>query len=437
MKKIISALMGVALLLGTLGGCGRKAGAEGAVYYLNFKPEQDAQWQTLAKRYTEKTGVEVKVLTAAEGQYEATLTSEMDKSNAPTLFQVNGPVGLESWKNYCMDLTGSAVYDELSRDDFALKADGEVLGVAYAVETYGIIYNKALLDRYFAADWSTVKRVEDINGFTALKTVATEIQAHKKDLGVRGAFTSAGMSASSDWRFKTHLANLPIYYEYKAEGITSSPAIQGTYLDGYKKIWDLYLQNATCAPGEIAGKTATDAQTEFKTGQAVFYQNGTWEYAGTKYDEATGEGLKDDQYGMLPIYIDAPGEADQGLCTGSENYWCVNKNASAADQKATLDFLAWLVTDEEGTKAMAQDMGFVIPFKKAQGSTNPLVKAADAYNDKTPVSWAFSTIPSDSWKSGVGTALTQYAAGTKDWSEVEKAFVEGWKTEYDKAHKTA
>ncbi len=42
--------------------------------------------------------------------------------------------------------------------------------------------------------------------------------------------------------------------------------------------------------------------------------------------------MKDDELGMLPIYIGAGDEANQGLCTGSENYWCVNNKASADDQ---------------------------------------------------------------------------------------------------------
>ena len=50
------------------------ASAEGgSVYYLNFKPEQDEQWQALAKSYSEQTGVEVTVVTAASGNYETTL----------------------------------------------------------------------------------------------------------------------------------------------------------------------------------------------------------------------------------------------------------------------------------------------------------------------------------------------------------------------------
>ena len=89
----------------------------GKVYYLNFKPEQDQQWQDLAKAYTEETGVEVTVITAASGTYESTLKSEMAKNDAPTLFQVNGPVGLASWKDYCYDLKDSDLYKNLKSDD--------------------------------------------------------------------------------------------------------------------------------------------------------------------------------------------------------------------------------------------------------------------------------------------------------------------------------
>ena len=421
------------LLCSLFAGCMKKED-KGMVYYLNFKPEQDAAWQELAKKYTEKTGVEVKVLTAAEGQYEQTLTSEMDKRQAPTLFQVNGPVGLKNWKNYCIDLSETAVYKELTDDSFALKEDGKVYGVAYAVESYGIIYNKTLLNKYFQSDFATVKKIEDINNFDSFSKVVREIQNHKEELGVKGAFTSSGMDASSDWRFKNHLANLPIYYEYADKGISATDKIEGTYLDNYKKIWDLYINNATVEPATLSGKTGSDAQTEFKTGQAVFYQNGTWEYGGLK--EEDGVGLEDDEFGMLPIYIGVPGEEKQGLCTGSENYWCVSNKASKKDQQATLDFLEWLVTDEEGTSALARDMGFVIPFRKAKKADNPLVQLAENYiaAGKKPVSWSFSTIPSDQWKSGIGTALTQYAAGKGSWEAVQKAFVDGWESEYKKAH---
>lgn len=396
--------------------------AAGKVYYLNFKPEQDEAWQALAKKYTEETGVPVTVVTAASGNYETTLMAEMGKSDAPTLFQVNGPVGLANWKDYCYDLSGSKVYGELTSEDFALKDGSAVAGIGYVIETYGLIYNKALLEK---AGYT----IEDIKNFDDLKKVADDIQARKDELGVKGAFTSAGMDGSSDWRFKTHLANLPIYYEYKADGISTTEAIKGSYLDNYKKIWDLYITDATCDAKELSAKTGDDAVAEFVNGEAVFYQNGTWAYGDVK-------GLGDENLGMMPIYIGVEGEENQGLCTGTENYWCVNKEAAADDIQATLDFMYWCVNSAEGTKAMAEDMGFVIPFKNAQETTNLFVKqdAEMTAAGKTPVSWNFTTMPSEEWKNGVGSALTAYAAGTGDWNGVVTAFVDGWATEYQMAN---
>lgn len=434
MKKLLALTLACLLLLPAFSACGKKDAP--SVYYVNFKPEQDAAWKAVAAAYTAETGVPVTVLTAAANTYEQTLTSEMDKKDAPTLFQVNGPVGLSHWKDYCYDLSGSQVLGELTSRDFALTEDEKVYGIAYVIETYGIIYNKTLLDQYFASDFSTVKSIDQLNNFEALKTVAEEIQANKDALGVDGAFTSAGMDSSSDWRFKTHLANMPIFYEYAEENIGSTDAIKGTYLDNYKQIWDLYIHNATCAPSALAGKTGTDAETEFKTGKAVFYQNGTWAYGAVAKD-ANGVGLDDSEFGMLPIYIGVDGEENLGLCTGSENYWCVNAKASEADILATLDFLYWVVTSETGTNALAKEMGFVSPFKAAKTAANPLVQIANDYiaRGTTSVSWNFATIPSENWKNGVGTALTQYAAGTGSWDSVVSAFVDGWKTEYAAAHK--
>ena len=276
---------------------------------------------------------------------------------------------------------------------------------------------------------------DDIKNFADLKKVAEDITSRKDELGF-SAFTSAGMDGSSDWRFKTHLANLPIYYEYKADGINDTDAIKGTYLDNYRNIWDLYINNATCSPEQLSTKTGDDAVAEFVTNQAVFYQNGTWAYSDISE-------VGDDNLGMLPIYIGADGEENQGLCTGCENYWCINAKASEEDIQATEDFMEWLVTDETALKAICgsanampsggDGMGFVIPFNGNLESDNLLVNIANDYvkEGKTPVSWNFTTMPSEQWKNDLGSALTTYAADQSDanWDLVKSAFVDGWAKE--------
>ena len=434
MKKLTKVAVSAAIMASAFA---MSASADGGkVYYLNFAPEVADQWEALAEKYSEETGIEVQVVTAASGTYESTLKSEMDKSEAPTLFQVNGPVGLATWKDYCYDLKDTDVYKNLASDDFALiNEDGSVSGIAYKIETYGLIYNKTLLNDYFETDGAVVTSVDEINNFDTLKAVVEDITAKKDELGIEGAFTSAGMDSSSDWRFKTHLANLPIYYEYKADGITSTDAIKGTYLDNYKNIWDLYINNATCEPSMISSKTAEDARAEFALGEAVFYQNGTWETSGILEE---GD-LTEDDLGMLPIYIGVEGEENQGLCTGSENYWCVNAKASEEDIQATVDFLTWCITSDDGRTAISKDMGFATPFTTFgddYAADNVLVNEAAKYveDGKTSVTWCFTTMPSENWKNGVGSALLEYAQGTGEWDGVVTAFVDGWATEYAAAH---
>lgn len=450
-KKIISTLLCVAMVASMLFGCGDDANddggssnngsevtggetATGKVFYLNYKPEQADDWVALAAEYTELTGVKVDVVTAAANTYQPTLKSEMAKTDAPTLFQVTGPNELAIWSDYCYDLSDTEVYKQIKSDEFVLKDGSVVKAIAYVIETYGLIYNKTIMADYLTKDYAVISDMSELNNFATLKAVAESIQANKDDLGVKGAFTSAGMDASSDWRFKTHLANLPIYYEYKADGIGMTEAIKGTYLDNYKQTWDLYTTCSTCEPTLLSGKTGADAVAEFATGEAVFYQNGTWAYA-----DLTDAGMSDDDLGMMPIYVGVEGEENQALCTGSENYWCVNSKASQEDIDATIAFLEWVITSNEGRDALANTMNFVTPFKSFDDgyqASNPFLDASNALiaEGKTPVTWNFMSIPSETWKDGVGSALTAYAAGTGDWDAVVTAFVDGWATEYAAAN---
>ena len=399
-------------------------GAAGSVYYLNFKPEADQAWQDLAALYTEQTGVTVKVVTAASGEYSSTLTAEMDKSDMPTLFQCGNQAGLDTWGDYCYDLTDSAVYKEMTTDDFNLFGEnGEVYCIGYCYEAFGIIVNTALLAE-------AGYELSDITNFESLKSVAEDITArHATGELPFAAFSSAGLDSSSSWRFSGHLANMPLYYEFRDDGVTSQPAaITGAYLDNFKQIWDLYVANSDTAPAQLTTATSDQSKAEFGEGKAVFYQNGSWEYDSLVKDF----GMDPANLAMIPIYCGVEGEEDAGLCCGTENCWAVNAKASEEDIQATLDFMYWVVTSEEGTTMMAEQFG-PIPFKNAKESSNVFFNNANEYiaEGKYTVTWAFNYTPNvDSWRAAVVAALTQYTVGGGSWDDVVTAFVQGWATQY-------
>ena len=423
-----AAVLGLGLVgCGGSAGSGSSASGDAAeVYFLQFKPEVDKEWKEIAKAYKKEKGVEVKIVTAASNTYEEKLKSEMSKSSAPTLFQVNGPTGLKNWKDYCADLSDTKLRGELIDDSLALQSDGKDVCIDWVQESFGIIYNKQLLEK-------AGYKAEDINSFDKLKACADDIQARKDELGVEGAFTSAGMDDSSSWRYTTHLANMPLYYEFEKEHNQEDDEIKGEFLDNYKQIFDLYITDSTTDPTQLSAKTGDDANSEFALGEAAFYQNGTW--AWTDLQKA---GMKAESVGMMPIYTGVKGEEKQGLATGSENYWCINDKASDADKKATEDFLSWVITSDTGKKAISQDMGFTTPFKTFDDVKfdNPLTEAAveDQKSGKTQVSWNFTMMPSEEWKNKVGQALLEYAQGTGKWDAVKTAFVDGWASEYEASH---
>ena len=429
-KKLLSVALCATMVAGLLAGCGSSSKSDkassdskGSVYWLNFKPEADEALQGIAKTYEKENGVKVKVVTAASGNYNSTLTSEMGKSAAPTLFVVGNQAAVKTWDDYCIDLKDTDVYKELSTDAFNLKDEnGKVASMGYCYESYGIIVNKKLLKK-------AGYEITDIKDFASLKSVAEDIHKRADKLGF-DAFTSSGMDDASSWRFTGHLANMSLFYEGRDDGWKEAPAeIKGTYLDNFKNVWDLYINNSKYDKKTLA-TGGYDAEAEFKKGEAVFYQNGTWEY------DALKKSISDDDMQMIPIYCGVEGEEKAGLCSGTENCWAVNAKASKADQKATLDFMKWLVTSKEGTKVMAEQFG-AIPYKNAADSGNVFLKNANDlleagnYN----VDWTFNYTPNvDEWRASLVAAMNKYDAGGS-WDDVKTAFVQGWAAQYKAANK--
>ena len=446
MKKIIAMLLAVVMVF-ALCACGSQpaagntpaeeskapaeetpaaSSAEGSVYYLNFKPEADEAWQKVAAAYTEQTGVPVKVVTAASGTYQETLTAEMDKSEAPTMFQVGNQGAVDTWGEYCYDLTNTDVWNEMTTHAFDLtNEDGFTYSIGYCYECFGIIVNKALLEK-------AGHSIDEINNFDSLKAVADDIHARAAELGF-DAFSSAGLDGSSSWRFSGHLANMPLFYEFRDNDVHSKPAtITGAYLDNFKAIWDLYVTDSATTGADLLAATGDASEAEFGNGEAVFYQNGSWEYSALteKY------GMKAEDLQMIPIYCGVKGEEEAGLCSGTENCWAVNAEASEADIQATLDFMKWVVTSEEGTTMLAEQFG-PCPFNAAKTPENVFFADANALTTegKYVVTWAFNYTPAvDDWRAAVVDALGQYTAGTGDWDAVVEAFVDGWATQYAAEH---
>ena len=449
MKKIIALILS-AVMIFMLTSCGKKnddsnaSGGKDAleIYYLNFKPEIADIYKEIATAYEKETGVKVKVVTAASDSYETTLKSEIAKTDAPTIFQINGMVGYTAWKNYCLDLKDTKIYSYLLDKDMAIKDSDGIYGVPYVVEGFGIIYNNEIMEKYFALKDKAVSitSAQEIKNFSLLKAVVQDMTKHKSELGIDGVFASTSMAGGESWRWESHLASVPIYYEMKdldksASAIATAynaKEIKFTYADKYKNLFDLYTDNSVSEKGVLGSKSVEDSMSEFALGKAAMVQNGNWAWSQIK--NVSGNKVKEDNIKYLPLYTGVDGEENQGLCIGTENYLAINSKVSKEKQEASLKFLEWLFSSDTGKKYVTEKLEFITPFNTFaddEKPSDPLAREViDWMNrDVRTIDWTFNSFPSQDFKSVFSDALLEYVQGTKDWDYVKKTVIDSWKSE--------
>lgn len=443
-KRLSVALLAavVVLLILPLSACGEDE-AQVTVRYLNFKPEIADKYQELADAYEQETGVKVIIDTAANNTYEQTLTAKMSTAEAPTLFQINGPRGYKNWEEYCADLSDTELYKHLTDKSLAVTDGDKVVGIPYVVEGYGIIYNKAITDKYFTlADRATTYRsMDEIDTFDKLKTLVEDMQARADDLGIKGVFASTSLKSGEDWRWQTHLANIPITYELSENNTDLTSDAVGTiafkYSEAFKNIFDLYINNSVTDKKLLGSKTVTDSMAEFALEQCAMVQNGNW--AWSQINGVTGNKVTADNIKYLPIYTGVDGEEAQGLAIGTENFYAINAKATEEEQKAAADFIYWLYSSEKGKKYVTEEFGFIAPFDtftNAELPTDPLAQEIVRWMKKDGVKtvpWNFTLFPSAQFKEAFGASLLKYAQGNKDWASVTADMIASWKKESEAA----
>ncbi len=445
MKKILSILLSFCMIVSIFASCNRSDKNNDTtqkvttIRFLNFKPEVANVYENIAKAYEKETGVKLIVETAASGNYEQTLTAKMGTNEAPTLFQINGPKGYANWKNYCADLSNTELYRHLTDKNLAVTVNGKVYGIPYVVEGYGIIYNKEITDKYFAlSDKKTdLKSMDDVKNYSTLKSLVEDMQKNADKLGIKGVFASTSLKTGEDWRWHTHLANIPVYYEFKDNNVDLSSdktkSIDFKYSENFKNIFDLYINNSVTNKKLLGSKIVDESMAEFALGQCAMVQNGNW--AWSQISNVKGNVVKQENIKYLPIFMGLNGEENQGLCIGTENFFAINSKSSETEQKAAADFIYWLFSSKTGKDFVINELDLIAPFdtfNENETPKDPLAKEVINWMNKDNINtipWNFTVFPSQTFKSDFGSVLLQYSQGTKSWNDVKNTVIDRWKSE--------
>lgn len=415
-KKFLSvSLLAVLLALTSCGG--NKDDGSVTVHLLNFKPEIDDKWDNIKAGVKKDLGINLVVDSAANGQYDNVLRSKISTADSPAIFQINGPVGYANWEDNIADLDDIPVVKKLN-SGMALTIDNHIKAIPVTVEGYGIIYNKALTDRYFALSTRStatgVSSMDEVNSYTKLKAVVEDMGAHKAELGIDGVFSPSGLDSSTSWRITGHAFDMPLVAELGSSTTATPATFNFTGADNYRNLLDLYVKNSTMSGNDMVKSTWTGEADLFAKEKTVMVQNGQWATG----DLTAGGKVKAENLRFLPLYCGDSAnftEATQGINIGTESYWVINKKLDASVQDAAAKVLEWMF-DGAGKTFVKNDLSFLAPFSGFNtddlAPEDPLIKETVKWmNDSTKVSvpWDFTLVPStDDQRADLVNSLTKY-----------------------------
>lgn len=436
--KIGALLLAGCFAMGFMSGCGNE-NKEDKIVLMNFKPEAKEAYETIAKEYYKKTGVEVEIISPKDGAYDETLEEMMKDKNQPSIIQLNGYVSYEKWKDSCENLISSTLYTDMTDQSMVISSATTIDAVPFALEGYGIIYNDGILQKYFALEdkGTEFTSVSQINSYQNFEKLVKDMSVHKDELGIQGVFASTSLAENERWRWSNHLSNLPLYYEIGKQSsyanymiaTIATKELKFTYENEFKNIFDLYIENSCTPKSQLLNKTTEDSMTEFATGKCAMVQNGSWSYQ--QISSAEGKVVAEEDIKMMPIYIGAPGENSQGLCISTESYYAVNKNVSKKEKEQAIAFLEWMYTSDEGATLVAEELGFYAPYKKfaKMKYSNPLINEVLEWNEKENINnvpWIFPSYPSEEFKDALGKDLADYVNQDITWKALVANTKENW-----------
>jgi raffinose/stachyose/melibiose transport system substrate-binding protein len=428
--KLLSILTTVVLTVSLLAGCGSKAGDSTSskessgkdvkITFLNSKGEIATQLEDAAKAFTkENPNITIDVVQAAAGESPFQKVSSMYASgNAPSLSMLD-PNDMAKFSDKFLDLSSEKWVSDASAGSLdAAKTDGKVMGFPLAIEGYGLIYNKAVLDKV-SVDPASIKTTKD------LEAAFQKIQA---------AGVTPMVLSPMDWSLGAHF--LPMVYTDQSKDAGSADKFtadmkagkadlaSNAVFNGIMTTFDVLKANNIDKASPLAG-TYEKAPEYLGTGKAAFWFMGNWAWPQIKeFDQANG------QYGFIPVPV-SNNAADYGnsqIYAGPSKFIGVDsKNNDADQQAAAKKFLEWLVYSDAGQDFLVNKSSLVPAFSNIKLEiTDPLGKSVKQYVEDKKAIAPMTTLPGDHWAQ-VGGSMQKYLDGKSDKAALASDIQNYWK----------
>ena len=391
---------------------------------LNSKGEIQVQLEDAANAFHEDNPnitLEVQQVPAGGSPFERASTLYAS-GNPPTMIMLDtGDV--DKFKDRILDLSGEKWNEDAVENATALTTvDGKNYAFPLAIEGYGFIYNKAVVDKAVGGTFDPTT----INTTASLEKLFQQIEASGK---------KALVISPMDWSLAAHY--LPLAYAGQNKDMAEVDKVieslrAGQYDLGTNKVFnglmdtfDVMMKYNIDKESPLAGVYERGPELIGK-GEVGIWFMGNWAWPQiSSFDTAT-----DKQYGFLPVPIsnNTDDYGNQEISSAVSKRIVVDKEkASPEQQEAAKKFLDWIVYEEKGQDFLVNKASIIPAFKNITiPAADPLGQSIQDYIAKGKSEQSMSLLPADHW-ANVGASMQKYLAEVGDRATLAKEIQEYWK----------
>jgi raffinose/stachyose/melibiose transport system substrate-binding protein len=390
---------------------------------LNSKGEIQAQLEDAAKAFKEDNpNITLDIIPVPAGQSPFEKASTMYAAGNPTTITMLDTGDVEKFRDRVLDLTNEKwMADRVDRSTDLTTFDGINYAFPLAIEGYGFIYNKQVVDAAVGGSFDP----STINTIQSLEELFAKIEASGKKALVIGPM---------DWSLGAHY--LPLAY---ASQSTDPEAVDqfindlkagnvdlasNTVFNGLLDTFDVMKKYNMDSASPLAGTYERTGELLGKGEVGILFQ-GNWVWPQVKSFDTANE-----QYGFLPVpHSNNPEDfGNKQVSTAVSKRLVVDKEVATAEQQAAAKkFLEWMVYSEKGQDFLVNKANIITAFKNITlEPADPLAKSLSQYIAAGTTQDSMSALPADHWAK-VGASMQKYLADAGDRATLHKEIQEYWK----------
>jgi raffinose/stachyose/melibiose transport system substrate-binding protein len=409
MKKAVSVAMAAVMALSMIPAVSAMASEDVSITIFNSKMEIQSQLEEMAEKYSEEKGVDVEVYYSSD-----TVAAHMSTryaSNEPyTLAMVDAKDIYSLAPDHGYDLSDQPWVEDTTQ---AIDIDGVVYGFPVCVEARGILYNKSAIEETLGEDFDPADYVT-YDAFVGLLDALKE----------NGMETPVGIM-KEDWSLAAHY--LAEVYETREDpaGFISAlhdgeAIIDDERFNTLMDTFDVLKENNYAKDAPVAA-VREDTELFLSEGEIAFMFGGNWDWSVLAEFEPEGE------MGMMPVPQNDD-EYNTKLVGGGSKYFFIDNSDNTTDEQrqAAMDFLNWLVYDEEGQSFLVDTCALVPAFSNIELEvTDPLGQSVKAFADAGALVDNYNYLPDDHYAK-CGASMQEYLADEVDREGFAEMIDEYW-----------